>query len=299
MTQQQTGQMVPFAQRFQDVKAQLEKRREEFRHALPSGLNPDRFLRMAMTAIRKMPDLVDCDRASFMGALVECAQLGLEPNTVLGHAYLIPFKNRRAGRLECQLIAGYRGLVKLAYQSGMVLDVDAQVVRKGDLFDYEYGDRPFLRHRPHEDQDRPMTHVYATVRIKGMDERKFRVLTVGDCERIRDVFSARGKNGPWGEHFEPMSMKTALRQILKFVPSDTERSLLARMVSHDERAESRDPIPQEFEADVLAPPEVPEGEATGEATPAEPPAEEKPLDKLARAAKEKQAKDGAKEGPGT
>lgn len=84
----------------------------EIRRALPAVLTPERFIRMALSAINNTPELANCTPMSFIAALINAAQLGIEPNTPLGQAYLIPYKNK--GILECQFQLGYKGLIDLA-----------------------------------------------------------------------------------------------------------------------------------------------------------------------------------------
>ena len=76
----------------------------QIKKALPSVITPDRFTRMALTAVAQNPKLGDCSPASFCGAMLQAAQLGLEPNTPLGQAYLIPFRNK--GQMEAQFQLG-------------------------------------------------------------------------------------------------------------------------------------------------------------------------------------------------
>ena len=83
----------------------------EIKNALPSVLTPERFTRMALSALNNTPQLRECTPMSFIAALLNAAQLGLEPNTPLGQAYLIPYKNK--GVLECQFQLGYKGLISL------------------------------------------------------------------------------------------------------------------------------------------------------------------------------------------
>lgn len=78
----------------------------EIKRALPTVLTPERFTRMALSAINNTPKLSECTPMSFIAALMNAAQLGLEPNTALGQSYLIPYKNK--GVLECQFQLGYR-----------------------------------------------------------------------------------------------------------------------------------------------------------------------------------------------
>jgi recombination protein RecT len=229
--------------------------KEQFAMALPKHFSADRLLRLTMTAVQKDPKLLDCHQQSFLGALLECAQLGLEPNTTLGHAWLIPFWNNRQRRLDAQLVPGYKGLIKLAYQSGQVASIGAFVVRAKDDFKYRYGLRPRLTHRPHREADAgDMVAVYAVAEVRGIDRPLFKVLERWECEQIRDRFSKAAYDkqgnltGTWLTNFEEMSMKSAIRRLVKFVPSDTEKNFLARAVDHDERAEAG--IGQEF-GDVI------------------------------------------------
>src|ERR1051326_6456109 len=85
--------------------------------ALPKHLTPDRFIPTALTAMTRTPKLAECDQASFFAALMTLSQLGLEPDG--RRAHLIPFENRKRGVVECQLIIDYKGLVELAYRSGV------------------------------------------------------------------------------------------------------------------------------------------------------------------------------------
>lgn len=88
----------------------------EIRRALPVVLTPERFLRMALSAVNNTPKLAECTPMSFIAAMMNAAQLGLEPNTPLGQAYLIPYKNKN--QLECQFQIGYKGIIDLAYRTG-------------------------------------------------------------------------------------------------------------------------------------------------------------------------------------
>jgi len=116
----------------------------EIARALPSVITPERFTRMALNALNNTPKLAECTQMSFLGALMSAAQLGLEPNTPLGQAYLIPYKNK--GVLECQFQIGYKGLLDLVYRNEMVQTVQAQTVYENDEYDYASHVSGFLLH---------------------------------------------------------------------------------------------------------------------------------------------------------
>ena len=118
----------------------------EIKKALPEVITPERFTRMALSALNTTPKLKECTQISFLAALMNAAQLGLEPNTPLGQAYLIPFSNK--GTMECQFQIGYKGLIDLSYRNPQMQIISAQVVYENDDFEYELGLNPKLVHRP-------------------------------------------------------------------------------------------------------------------------------------------------------
>ena len=216
------------AERQNTLSHLIERQKGEIARALPKHMDPDRLARIATTVMRQTPQLGNADPASFLGALMTCAQLGLEPGP-LGHAYLVPFRNSKTGTTEVTFIPGYRGLVELARRSGQVQSVQAHVVRVGDHFDYEFGLNPRLEHKP-AGSEGDVTHAYAVIRYKdgGVD---FDVMTVAEIEAIRKRSKASG-NGPWVSDWPEMAKKTVLRRTLKTAPMSVEYQ---QAVAQDER----------------------------------------------------------------
>jgi recombination protein RecT len=228
-----------------DFRTTIEALKGQLANALPKHIKADRLIRIILTTVNKTPDLLACTQTSLLGAILQCAQLGLEPDGVLGQAYLIPFRNR--GQLECQLVPGYKGLIKLAYQSGEVGAIRARVVRQRDDFHYSYGLNEVLIHTPHRGPDPgPMVAVYAVAKIRGVDEPQFVVLERWEVEEIRDRYSkgADRETSPWRTNFEEMAKKTSLRRLCKMLPASVEKDNLARAVALDEQAENG--LPQDF-----------------------------------------------------
>ena len=118
----------------------------EIRRALPEVLTPERFTRMALSVLNTTPKLRECTQISFLAALMNAAQLGLEPNTPLAQAYLIPYNNK--GVMECQFQIGYKGLIDLGYRNPNMQIISAQEVYEKDEFVYELGLNPKLIHKP-------------------------------------------------------------------------------------------------------------------------------------------------------
>lgn len=109
--------------------------------ALPRHMTADRLARIATTEIRKTPALAKASQESFLGAIMQCAQLGLEPGSALGHAYLLPFGNGKDkyNRSNVQLIIGYRGMIDLARRSGQIVSLSARAVMSATSFTLSMG----------------------------------------------------------------------------------------------------------------------------------------------------------------
>ena len=152
--------------------------------------------------------------------MIKCSQLGLEPNNALGQAYLIPFKNNKKNRTDVQLIIGYRGMIDLARRSGHVVSINAQAVREGDEFEYEFGLEEKLVHRPGTDRGE-ITYFYAYAKLTG-GGHYFDVSTRADMDKLMHSTQSRGKYGPWLEHYERMGMKSMIRKIFAYLPVSIE-----------------------------------------------------------------------------
>jgi recombination protein RecT len=206
------------------------KMKNQIQMALPKHLNADRIIRIATTAIRINPLLGQCESQSLLGALMQCAQLGLEPNTPLGQAYLIPFKNGKTGQYQCQLIIGYKGILDLCFRTNEYKMIYAYSVLKEDVFDYEYGLHPFLKHKPSEKRQGNPIKYYAVYHLRNGGEG-FVVWNADEIKKHAERFSKSFKSGPWQTDFDPMAKKTVLIDLLKYAPKSIE---LNRQLSIDE-----------------------------------------------------------------
>lgn len=236
--------------------------------ALPKAMTAERLVRVVTTECRKTPQLLQCNPESFLGAVLQCAQLGLEPGGALGHCYLLPFGNGKAkdGRPNAQLIIGYRGMIDLARRSGQIVSICAYTVHEKDHFEWRLGLDPNIEHIPSPEADRgAMTYVYAVAKLKGGGVQ-FEVMSRAEVEAVRNQSKA-GKSGPWVTHFSEMAKKTVVRRLFKYLPVSIEA---VRAVETDERADRGEVVtPQDFidaeyaDRGIEVPPEYVDGE-TGE-----------------------------------
>ena len=197
----------------------VERMMPAIKKALPSVITPERFSRIVMSAISTNPQLAECSQQSFLGAMMTCAQLGIEPNTPLGQGYLIPY--RMKGQMTCQFQLGYKGLMDLAYRSGKIVSISAHVVHENDTFEYELGLEPVLNHKPCMTGDRGAAIAYyATYKTKE-NGYGFEVMSRADVEAHRRKFS-KAFNSPWDTNFDEMAKKTVLKKLLKYAPMSIE-----------------------------------------------------------------------------
>lgn len=201
--------------------------------ALPKHMTSDRLARIALTEIRKVPTLAKCDQTSFLGAIMQCAQLGLEPGGALGHAYLLPFENRKKGITEVQFIVGYRGMIDLARRSGQIVSLTARTVHENDEFSYQYGLNEDLKHVPATGDRGALIYVYAVAKLKDGGVQ-FEVMSRSDIDKVR-AQSKAGNYGPWQTHYDEMAKKTVIRRLFKYLPVSIE---LATAVTMDEKADA-------------------------------------------------------------
>ena len=217
--------------------------------ALPRHMTPDRMARIVTTEIRKTPALLKCDRNSFLGAVIQCAQLGLEPGNSLGHAYILPFdKREKQGgqwvtvRTDAQLIIGYRGMIDLARRSGQIISISARTVREGDAFSYSFGLAEDIHHIPSDEAaEGEITHVYAVARLRDGGVQ-FEVMSKKQIAAVQDQSKSKD-SGPWKTHWEEMAKKTVIRRLFKYLPVSVE---IQRAVTLDEAAEAGIPQGNEY-----------------------------------------------------
>ena len=199
----------------------LTKLQPQMKMALPDHVSPQMIHRVVLTEVSKNPAILKCSQESVLRSVMEACQLGLVPNATQGLAYLVPYKQ------TCQLIPGWKGLIKLALQSGKVSKIWARVVRERDEFGYEEGLYPTLTHKPCLDEDAgPIVGAYAVAKMVGEDEPQFEFMSKSRIDGIRSR-SAAGRSGPWVSDYEEMAKKTVIRNLIKRLPTDSDRGQIA------------------------------------------------------------------------
>lgn len=232
-------------------RAMVAQYSDSFAQVLPSHITrPETWIRLAQGALKKgkrTPDgrteleiAAANNPAVFLAALLDCARLGLEPGTE--QYYLTPRKVK--GRTEILGIIGYQGLVELMYRAGAISSVVAEAVYSNDEFSFRPGVDEIPQHEIDWDaEDRGhLRLVYAYARMKDGATSKVVVLNKAAINRIKKSSQgADGQYSPWVQHPESMWLKSAVRQLAKWVPTSAEfireqmraqRDVLTEVPSH-------------------------------------------------------------------
>lgn len=225
------GEIVPKEDKLTQFKRSItsEKAMDAIANALPEHLNAKKMARVVITAITRTPKLLDCNPMTVMNAVIEASQLGLMPDGVLGHGYIVPYKTTAV------FIPGYKGLLDLARRSGEIAWVQARLVFENDEFDYQYGMDPKLHHVPARvsaKEPGKFIAAYGIAKYK-TGEFHFEVMHRDEIDDIRKR-SRAGNDGPWVTDYNEMARKTVIRRLCKFLPLNPEyQALVARDEYHE------------------------------------------------------------------
>jgi recombination protein RecT len=211
-----------------DIRGLLDKYKAQIAQALPRHLTPERMIQIATTVISQNPEIQKCSAGSIIGAVMQSSILGFNPSPVLGQCYFVPY-NKNVGTKEkpewikeAQFTIGYKGYIDLSRRSGELKNIDANVVREGDTFVYEYGLEPKLKHIPGTKRGK-IKYAYAVAHYNN-GGYNYVVLTIQQVEMLRMMSpSQKGTKptGAWGLNdisYENMAKAKAVRQLAKYMP---------------------------------------------------------------------------------
>lgn len=220
------------------LKGLLERNLANFRQVLPTHVSSERLVKTLLMAVSRQPELLDCTQESVIEGAMRSAELGLDLSGTLGEAYLVPFNTqikvpdpsiakgfRKEYRMLAVFIPGYRGLAKLARQSGEVGRIEAEPVYANDNFVFEKGSEVKVRFKPNiQVPDRGnLLGFYALI----MDKDNA-VPMVAEWMSIKQVNAIRnaaksGNSPAWKNHFDEMGRKTVFRRASKWAPLSGEK----------------------------------------------------------------------------
>ena len=189
---------------------------EEFRVSVPdSSFDLKRTYEVAASEVQKNKRLQECSIESILESVKQACYLGLEPSSVTGEAYLVPYGNR------CTLVIGYKGQLELMYRGGHVTSVWAYPIYESELpkLDIQLGTKPHVKHNPNLSASRgELVAVYACAEIPNSDQVKFDFMTREECDRIRSKSAgAHSKSHAWNTDYEAMCLKSVIKKMSKTI----------------------------------------------------------------------------------
>lgn len=256
--------IAPASQGKLPVRVLLEQSQSRLQAVLPKHMSAEKVIQTCSNVVYSNPDLRECDPHSVVLAVLEGSELGLSFSRAAGEAYLVPFKENRkvdnkwVTTMKAQFIPGYRGLVRLMYQSNFVSVIRAKLVYEGEEFVHEYNGADLVfRHRPYPDtRGKRIIGVYAIAKLTN-GESDIRYWTAGDFafaevpfkkEGYKTIYTvdfekidqacrlrlrSKAPNSPaWIEDWAEMTMKGPIRNLAKMLPKS---DLLVRALEADER----------------------------------------------------------------
>jgi recombination protein RecT len=246
-------QLTTQEKRFKTVGAWLQSPNvlAQLNAAAPMGVVAQRMSRICLTTIRQSDKLLECDVESLVGAVMICAQTGLEPGPI-GHAAIVPYKRRATWQ------AMFKGLLHLAYRSEMIQGVQCEVVYEGDEFDFEEGSKAFVHHKRALDQERlkrPRIAAYCSMETSsGLSI--VRVMPAHEIEAVRQRYSKDTRDSAaWAMEWDEMACKTVIKRTAKRAPVSVEAKVA---IGYDDLADTGAPQPTDVNVSG-DPPEEPEG----------------------------------------
>lgn len=234
------------------------ERMEQVIGSLPAHVKPERFQRNLVIAITQQPRLIECDPIAVFNEVSKAAALGLYLDPQLGEAYLITGFSQ--GRYVPQLRLGYRGLIKLARQSGGIATVYAHEVCQNDKFKMTLGTEKRIEHEPDLMSERGEIGLYYAVVRFPDGESDFEPMSIKEVHRIRDrsdgwkaFKSGKIKSTPWQTDEGEMAKKTVLRRLLKRLPQSPEVADALRIDDEDYRDDDMMPARTPLAARLVGP----------------------------------------------
>jgi recombination protein RecT len=208
----------------------------------------EKYFQLVLRQVKEK--LIECTPSSVIVSILDCASLGLSPDPALGHAYFVPYKNKK-GILECKFMPGYKGYISLMMRNG-VETVDARIVYSNDLFEVSLGTDAYIKHIPNPKLNESRGEIigaYAIMKLKGVERPKFEVMSLGEIKKAQaESKYGTADDSPWVKWFESMCKKTVIKNLARYAELSPD---INKLVTVDEANEYEIKINRSFAAPVI------------------------------------------------
>lgn len=198
------------------------------------NIAPEKFMTLTLNAVKRLPRLLECDPKTLFGSIMVAAELGLEPNTQMGYAHILPYKRKwKEGSawkesLEAQFQIGYPGWVEIMHRNPKIESIDTGIIWENEAWYFDKGKREPFSHKPLPPDKRGdnWVAVFAIAWLSKATRPKVIVLYKADIDKIKALSQgATSEYSPWNSTKDPflwMPRKTALKQLVKELPKTRE-----------------------------------------------------------------------------
>lgn len=202
----------------QALKAELVRIKEPLQTMIPrnSVVDADRIIKVMLSATNRNPALLKTTVRSLVRCAMQGAELGLEIGGILGHAYIVPYKD------EATMIVGYKGLMELARRSGKIKSVSAYAVFERDNIRIDLANMSIAHEPCYREDHGALIGCYAQAFDLDGNRMALEWMQKADIDKIR-ARSRAGQSGPWVTDYNEMGKKTVVRRMSKYLPLATAR----------------------------------------------------------------------------
>lgn len=189
------------------------------------GSKTPAFISSLITITSNNKSLASCEPYSVLAAALQADVLGFSVNSVLGHAYIVPYKHNGITYGQFQL--GYKGYLQLAYNTNKILSIAAVGIKKDRLLKYAPLDNIVEIDTDNDFREAGDKSDLWVAKLILNNKREpdlcTRLCKVWHREEIREHAikhskSFKNQNSAWHTHFDAMAKKTVLKNLLAKSP---------------------------------------------------------------------------------
>lgn len=198
--------------------------------------------RKAMEAAQANPHFV-------RRAVVKIASIGLSLNPALSYAYLVPRYDKNIGGKHICLDISWKGLLKLATDSGAIKRGKAETVKENDVFEYN-GMYEMPTHKvvyPFDEEKRGKTVGFYCVAITDDGGYICDFMSKSDVDDIRETSMAKNAMA-WTDYYDEMGKKSIIKRAQKQWPKGNDNRL-ENAIQHLNEHEGLKPSGDEVDPD--------------------------------------------------
>lgn len=182
------------------------------------GEKKQAFVNNLTALVSNDKNLQQCEPMTLMFAALKATALDLPLDNNLGFAYVIPYKNTRAGVTEAQFQCGYKGITQLAIRSGQFRTINVTDVREGELKGRNRLTGEVTVEWIADDAERTKAKIVGYMGyfklISGYEKTTYWSVSELEQHGVKYSQTYRKGYGVWKDNFDSMCRKTVVKLML-------------------------------------------------------------------------------------